>query len=370
VPNLRFPGFTEEWEEKMLGDVAPLQRGFDLPVDNIKKGLYPVVFSNGILKFHNAFKVKGPGVVTGRSGTIGKVNFVDNDYWPHNTSLWVTDFKGNIPKYIFYFYSKYNLERFGTGSGVPTLNRNDVHIQKEYFPLPVEQEKIASFLSVLDQRIQTQNKIIEELDVLKNVFSQRIFSQELRFQDNNGSNYPDWETKKLKEVCDINPKIKNIPNSFYYIDLESVVSGRLLKENRILKDEAPSRAQRFLEKNDVLFQMVRPYQKNNLFFNKDGEYVASTGYAQIRTKQNSQFIFQYLHNQRFVDKVIERCTGTSYPAISSTDLGNIEIDYPGLAEQIKIADFLLSVDKKNDIETKLLKKLEEQKKFLLQQMFI
>jgi hypothetical protein len=73
--------------------------------------------------------------------------------------------------------------------------------------------------------------------------------------------------------------------------------------------------------------MVRPYQMNNLYFNKNGNYVASTGYAQIRTKQNSMYIYQYLHFQKFVDKVIERCTGTSYPAINSTDLSNIEINF-------------------------------------------
>ncbi|WP_204986300.1 restriction endonuclease subunit S, partial [Mucilaginibacter phyllosphaerae] len=250
------------------------------------------------------------------------------------------------------------------------LSKSTIEKIEVYIPKKDEQEKLMGLLSALDGRIQTQNKIIRELDVLKNVISQRIFSQELRFQDSNGCDFPAWETKKLKEVCDINPKIKSVPNSFYYIDLESVVNGRLLKEDRILKSEAPSRAQRVLAKNDILFQMVRPYQKNNLFFDKKGEYVASTGYAQIRTKQSSRFIYQYLHNRRFVDKVIERCTGTSYPAISSTDFGNIEIDCPSLSEQIKIGDFLASIDTKIDLENQLLKKIQDQKKHLLANLFI
>lgn len=116
--------------------------------------------------------------------------------------------------------------------------------------------------------------------------------------------------------------------------------------------------------------MVRPYQKNNLFFDKEGEYVASTGYAQIRSRQSSQFIYQYLHNQRFVDKVIERCTGTSYPAISSTDLGNIAIDYPTLAEQTKIADFLSKIDTKVHLENQILELLNKQKKYLLANLLI
>src|ERR1019366_4168780 len=100
----RLPGFSGEWEIKKIGEIAPLQRGFDLPTLQLKEGIYPVVYSNGMLNHHSSFKVKAPGVVTGRSGTIGKVNYIENNYWPHNTSLWVTDFKGNFPKFIYYMY--------------------------------------------------------------------------------------------------------------------------------------------------------------------------------------------------------------------------------------------------------------------------
>lgn len=153
-PKLRFKEFTTDWLKIKIVDIAPLQRGFDLPVSKISDGEYPVVFSNGILKTHDEFKAEGPGVVTGRSGTIGKVTFVEKNYWPHNTSLWVTDFKGNDPKFIYYFYSNFKLERYGTGSGVPTLNRNDVHVQKRFIPNKIEQQKIASFLSAVDEKIQ------------------------------------------------------------------------------------------------------------------------------------------------------------------------------------------------------------------------
>ena len=84
-----------------MDDVAPLQRGFDLPNTQLVKGDYPVVYSNGILNHHISFKIQGPGVVTGRSGTIGKVTFVENAFWPHNTSLWVKDFKNNDPRFVF-----------------------------------------------------------------------------------------------------------------------------------------------------------------------------------------------------------------------------------------------------------------------------
>ncbi|WP_225899123.1 restriction endonuclease subunit S [Flavobacterium erciyesense] len=179
----------------------------------------------------------------------------------------------------------------------------------------------------------------------------------------------EWETKKLADINIINPKNENLPFSFIYIDLESVVNGRLLKEERISKDEAPSRAQRRLTKGDILFQMVRPYQKNNLYFDKEGDYVASTGYAQIRTLQNSQFVFQYLHNQKFVDKVIERCTGTSYPAINSSDLGNIKIHYPNSLEQSRIAFFFELLDNRIQTQNKIIKGLETLKFTLSNKIF-
>lgn len=168
VPDLRFPEFTGEWQCKAIGKVAPLQRGFDLPTQNLVEGIYPVIYSNGILQHHDKYKCEAPGLITGRSGTIGKFTYIDSGfYWPHNTSLWVTDFCGNCPKFIYYLYQTVHIEQFSTGSGVPTLNRNDVHRYKTFVPTAiVEQEKIAKFLSILDERIATQNKIIEKLQSL------------------------------------------------------------------------------------------------------------------------------------------------------------------------------------------------------------
>ncbi len=178
VPKFRFKEFEKdgEWVEKSIGQIAPLQRGFDLPVNNIIVGDYPVVFSNGILKYHNEFKVKGPGIVTGRSGTIGRVTYVEKDFWPHNTSLWVTEFCGNFPLFIFYYYNQIGLEQFSAGGGVPTLNRNDVHRQRISVPkLIQEQQKIASCLSSLDSLITAQAEKLEQLKMHKKGLMQGLF---------------------------------------------------------------------------------------------------------------------------------------------------------------------------------------------------
>ena len=153
-PQYKCINYTPAWEQRKLGEVAPLQRGFDLPVNQMTPGPYPVVMSNGIGGWHSKYMVKGPGVVTGRSGTIGSLHYIEQNFWPHNTSLWVTSFNDNEPRFIYWLYASIGLERFGSGSGVPTLNRNDVHDLRVGFPCDVaEQRRIGTFFSRLDTLI-------------------------------------------------------------------------------------------------------------------------------------------------------------------------------------------------------------------------
>ncbi len=181
--------------------------------------------------------------------------------------------------------------------------------------------------------------------------------------------YEPWEVKRLDEICIINPKTAKLPNKFFYIDLDVVNKG-VLKEKKIINlRDAPSRAQRLLKSHDVLYQMVRPYQKNNLLFKENGDFVASTGYAQLRAIEDASFLYHILNTQVFVNKVISRCTGTSYPAINSYDLSTIKIHKPKQKEQQKIANFLRSVDAK--VEKLEAKKdaLERHKKGMMQKIF-
>ena len=181
----------------------------------------------------------------------------------------------------------------------------------------------------------------------------------------------EWEEKLLQKICKINPATTEIPNKFVYIDLESVKNGKLLQKKEILKENAPSRAQRLLEQNDVIYQMVRPYQKNNLFFNfNDNHYVASTGYAQLRAYNSPNFLYQLVHIDNFVNKVLDKSTGTNYPAINSKDLANIKIFIPSTPqEQQKIADTFSSLNNLIEAHTKKLELLKEHKKGLMQKLF-
>ena len=189
----------------------------------------------------------------------------------------------------------------------------------------------------------------------------------LRFPEFSG----EWEEKRLDSLSLINPKPGDLPEVFSYIDLESVKNGVLLQEKIIKKEEAPSRAQRLLEEKDILFQTVRPYQRNNYFFNSKSPTVASTGYAQFRVNKNNypSFLYQYLYTNNFVKNVLDRCSGTSFPAISTNDLLEICLHIPSLPEQQKIADFLSNVDSIITAETKILNALQKKKKALMQKLF-
>jgi len=182
------------WRSALIKDIAPLQRGFDLPNRMLEEGTTPVVYSNGIERHHNQAMAKGPGVVTGRSGTLGKVHYVDKDYWPHNTTLWVTDFKGNHPKYIYYLYVSIGFERFASGSGVPTLNRNDAHSYEVALPIEhSEQRAIAEALSDVDALLAALEKLIAKKRAIKQAAMQQLLTGKTRLPGFSG----EWEPIQL-----------------------------------------------------------------------------------------------------------------------------------------------------------------------------
>ena len=157
--------------------------------------------------------------------------------------------------------------------------------------------------------------------------------------------HENWKSVKLGNFVEVNPK-SFLPRKFKYVDLESVVGTKLITYTEEIRESAPSRAQRVAQKGDVFFQTVRPYQKNNYLFDlNEDNYVFSTGYAQLRPKVDSAFLLARLQEEGFVNKVIERCTGTSYPAINSKDLSRISITIPeDFDEQTAIGTLFRTLD--------------------------
>ena len=190
---MSFFGNQSNWQLRSLKEIATLKRGYDLPTKLRTAGKVPIYAANGQNGSHNEAKIKGPGVITGRSGTIGKVHYTSTDYWPLNTTLSVTNFHGNDPKWVFYMLKAFQLERFVEGAGVPTLNRNLVH--DELIPLaPLdEQKRIAAILDKADAIRRKRKQAIQLADdFLRSVFLD-MFGDPV-------SNPKGWKKKPLKEL--------------------------------------------------------------------------------------------------------------------------------------------------------------------------
>jgi len=154
------------WQEMQLGEAVELKRGYDLPKRLRQEGKIPVVSSSGVSGSHMEAKVEGPGVVTGRYGTIGQVFYVEDAFWPLNTTLYVRDFKGNHPRFISYFLRCLDFMAYSDKAAVPGVNRNHLHLASVLLPPLSEQRRIAAVLGALDDKIELNrkmNKTLEEM---------------------------------------------------------------------------------------------------------------------------------------------------------------------------------------------------------------
>lgn len=199
-----------------------------------------------------------------------------------------------------------------------------------------EQKKIGEYFEKLDRLVTLhQRKCISFTGragrLISTVNKKRITSS--------------WEQRKLGELALFNPK-DELPQTFEYVDLESVVGTEMLSHRAEVKSSAPSRAQRLAHTGDLFYQTVRPYQKNNYLFEKpDNNYVFSTGYAQMRPYVDGYFLLSLVQSERFVKVVLDNCTGTSYPAINANDLAEIEVAAPSdESEAQKIGTIFRSID--------------------------
>ena len=201
-------------EKVRFDDFIKLNRGFDLPDAYIEEGPYPVVASTNIKAYHKDYKIDGPAVTTGRSGSLGKVQYVEGRCWPLNTSLYVKDFKGNNPRYVYYFLQTMHLEQYNAGAGVPTLNQNHLHSLKLLIHKKNEQARIASILSAYDKLIENNNKRIRILEKMAENLYKEWF---VRFR------FP-WHENVLME--------NGLPKGWYQERLSSVLEIRYGKDHK------------------------------------------------------------------------------------------------------------------------------------------
>ena len=196
-----------DWQEIRLGDVLTLQRGFDLPARERAEGPFPIVSSAGVTGSHREFKVKPPGVVIGRYGSLGTVHWVSKPFWPLNTSLWVKDFKGNDPRFVAYLLKTVTVDG-STASAVPGVNRNHLHTRPVRRPSPAVQRRIAAVLSAFDELIAINERRIALLEDLARSLYREWFVQfrfpgheEVKFVNSELGSIPEgWEVRRLGDV--------------------------------------------------------------------------------------------------------------------------------------------------------------------------
>ena len=404
VPKLRFPEFQDagEWEETRLGNIVDVLQGFGFPekYQGKKNGKYPFYkvsdISNALAsgshfieksanyiddddllylkaktipRYTTIFAKIGEAIRSNRRAITSKECVIDNN------TAGVKAKEGKAKDlFAFYLFSKVNLIDH-SGGVVPSVNKTTMENISITCPQLPEQQKIADCLSSIDGLITAQGRKIESLKAHKKGLMQQLFPAEgetipkLRFPEFQDAG--EWEGKPLEKICKVNPPTSDLPDKFIYIDLESVVSGEVILKKEISKNNAPSRAQRLLKNGDVIYQMVRPYQKNNFFFNIDdgNDYVASTGYAQLRAYSINTFLFQLIHTDVFVKQVLSKCTGSNYPAIRASDLANVKTAVPESYEQQQIADCLSSIDDLITAHSQKHDALKAHKKGLMQQLF-
>jgi type I restriction enzyme S subunit len=338
---------SSEWAETTLGNFVRLQRGHDLTAAEQEPGDVPVMGSAGPNGTHSKSLAKGPGVVIGRSGaSAGRVHFTAEDYWPHNTCLYVTDFLGNSPRFAYYLLQTLNLGAFNSGSAQPSLNRNFIYSIPLKVPDVAEQDAIVSVLQALDDRIT----LLRETNATLEAIAQALFKSWFvdfdpvrakmagrapeGMDEATAALFPDaleetelgvvpkgWRVGTLDSIAALNPESwssKHHPDRLLYVDLANTKENQIEGITEFAFDEAPSRARRVLREGDVIVGTVRPGNRSFARISVDRTgLTGSTGFAVLRAHHHSDQALVYIAATR--DEAIERLAhladGGAYPAV-------------------------------------------------------
>ena len=330
-----------EWQETSLGELIELKRGYDLPQRNRSPGPFPLVSSSGVTDYQAVAKVAGPGVVTGRYGTLGKVFFVPEDFWPLNTTLYVRDFKGNDPRFISYFLQSIDFSPYSDKAAVPGLNRNHLHQAQVRFPAEVaEQQTIAQILGSFDDKIELNRQLNETLEELARAIFKDWFvdfgpvrakleGRDTGLPEHLAELFPDrlveselgeipegWEMVPLPEMIELNPKRALAKGEVApYLDMANMPTKG---HTPIRIRERPFGSGMRFTNGDTLVARITPCLENGktayVDFLQTGEVGwGSTEYIVMRPKPPlpGEFAYGLARSSGFREFAIRNLTGTS-----------------------------------------------------------
>lgn len=337
----------EDWSATPLGRVATLQRGFDLPHRLRKPGTVPIVTSSGIEATHNEARVKAPGVVTGRYGTIGEVYFVQEDFWPLNTTLYVRDFHGNTPLFVSYLLRTIDFQSHSGKSGVPGVNRNDLHeIIIGFPPTIAEQRGIASALSDMDTLLAQLDQLIAKKRDLKQAAMQQLLTGQTRLPGFSG----EWEVKRLEDVLDkiIGGGTPSRSNPNYWggeipwVTVKDFASFNPRTAQETITQKGLSFSSSNLIPRGTLIISTRMALGKAIIYEVD--VAINQDLKALFPKKNISTNFLYYwfeHNAKLID---ELGSGSTVKGISLGDLKAVTFNLSSVAEQTAIATVLSDMD--------------------------
>lgn len=363
------------WTNSQLSNLATLQRGFDLPVQQRRNGEIPIYASNGVVGVHSESKVVGPGVVTGRSGTIGKVHFVDQDFWPLNTTLYVKDFHGNHPQFVAQFLDSFDLLSLASGTGVPTLNRNDVHVSKIVIPPLPEQKKIAAILSSVDEAIAATQAVIEQTRKVKQGLLQDLLTRGIghtRFKQTEIGEIPEeWEVKTIGAVATFQGGSQPPRESFIFEYKEGYVRLIQIRDYKTdkYKTYIPKDAtKKFCSEENIMIGRYGPpiFQ---ILRGLEGAYNVALIKAIPKSCIMNEFLY-YVLKQRdlfyLMDRLSQRSSGQT--GVDMDALRSFPVALPLKEEQKAIVDVLAGLDSYSDAVSEKHSSLLQIKRGLMQDL--
>ena len=367
---MRFPEFSGQWEKHTIGELCEeFKSGKNIKAENIQEGgVYPVFGGNGLRGYADRYNHEGDYVLIGRQGALcGNVRFVTGKTYITEHAIAAKATNNNYTRFLEYLFVRLNLGQFSDQSAQPGLAVNKLLKIETFVPSKEEQYKIASLLKFLDERIATQNKIIEKLESLIKGLSQRLLSPK-----------QGWTSYKLDELCQIKSGYSGIQVSFqtaYKVSRIETISNHCINMSRIgFVKEIPQEYK--LSVGDILFSNINSVQYigNTAFIDKD--YGLYHGMNLLRIVPDSRIVFpRFIHlllcSERLLRHFQSICNkAVSQASINQTSLGKTMMTIPSYKEQQHICCIIESVERKLDIETSLLKMLQYQKQYLLRQMFI
>ncbi|RIY31333.1 hypothetical protein CKF54_06840 [Psittacicella hinzii] len=387
-PPLRFPEFTKPWVTDRVKNVFDtITRGKVLPTNLMKSApnneyRYPVYSSQtknyGVIGYYNQFLFDS--IITWTTdGYAGETKFRKGKFYATNICGALISNSGLCNNCIAEAINKVTPLYVTSGVFPKLMNRHMAEVLFSYPEEGEEQKKISKLMQDVDDLIYQTDLFLEKYYLLKRAVIERVYLTSLDAKRPR-CRFPgfteEWKVATLSDLATIvKPARKeNIPDRFIYVDLEAVKGTILLKERIEEKATAPSRAKLVPKKGDIFFQLVRPYQKNNYFFEKESDipYVFSNGYGQIRVNQEHDpyFVFSALQSWDVHKRMIVNTQGGLYPAMKASTLGEIKLGYsPNIEEQKKISHLIKTIDKQIETITTRLANLRKLKKGLVQQMF-